>query len=391
MYNKYLRSFLKPYVHYFFSPKIGLMPYIPFFKSIIKEDPNVGMLIPEFMSLSMHMTPRSVPPRALVLASLAIVLESFKESQTSDMGPRQPLLSDPENNNATWNRVVLVGHSYGTFISGWILRQFIDIKPEETSTSRNNRPTDITNRIAHVVLVDPIPILLSNPTVAHNFLYRHPSSVCPRKLGSIAMEGDALSQSILLGYYSSPAAWQLWYFACTDADVARTLFRTFFWTEGSIWREEIAMFLSARSPADLAIMNDDPSRNGIEGCSSKRARNMAVLLGGMDQVVPAEAVRRYLTGEKQWKEHWMGQVQPLAAGGGAVVGDTTIQQVQSNAFGDDDHDDEEVLRNVTHRQTEGGGYLEVLFNAKLDHAVIFDDEKWTVPLQNVVLRYMRDI
>ena len=355
--------------------KIGLMPYIPFFKNIVKEDQNVGILIPEFMSLSMHMTPRSVPPRSLVLASLDIVLESFKEP---DMGPRQPLLSGPENN--AWNRVVLVGHSYGTFISGWILRQFIDV-PEETTTSRN-KPTDLTNKIAHVVLVDPIPILLSNPTVAHNFLYRHPSTVCPHKLGSIAMEAEVdiepgtarVSSPISPGYYSSPAAWQLWYFACTDADIARALFRTFFWMEGSIWREEIAMFLSARSPADLAITG-----NGIEG-RRKRARNMAILLGGMDQIVPAEAVRQYLTKEKRWKEHWVGRVQHLATGDAV-----DIQQVQSNTIGDNDEP-----RNGTH-QTKGGGYLEVLFNAKLDHAVIFDDEKWTVPLQNVVLRYMRDI
>ena len=58
----------------------------------------------------------------------------------------------------------------------------------------------------------------------------------------------------------------------------------------------------------------------------------------------------------------MGQVQPLAAGGSAVVGNTTIQQVQSNAICD------EALCNVTQsHQTKGGGYLEVLFNAKLDH------------------------
>ena len=90
-------------------------------------------------------------------------------------------------------------------------RQFIDIEPE-TSTSRNWR-TDITNRIAHVVLVDPMP-------------------TCPRQSFQgptpHLRHGNCGTLPVL--------------YCIADADVTRTLFRTFFRTKGSIWREEIAMF-----------------------------------------------------------------------------------------------------------------------------------------------------
>ncbi|KAG6857936.1 hypothetical protein C0991_004254, partial [Blastosporella zonata] len=65
-------------------------------------------------------------------------------------------------------------------------------------------PHPLIAKIAHVMLIDPIPILLHLPPVAYNFLHRAPSSA---------------------------AEWQLWYFASTDPDIARTLGRAFFWTE----------------------------------------------------------------------------------------------------------------------------------------------------------------
>ncbi|KAF8958051.1 hypothetical protein BDZ97DRAFT_74237 [Flammula alnicola] len=42
----------------------------------------------------------------------------------------------------------------------------------------------LAKKIAHLVLVDPVPILLSSTAVAHNFLYRQPSTVCRHTLGS---------------------------------------------------------------------------------------------------------------------------------------------------------------------------------------------------------------
>jgi hypothetical protein len=63
--------------------------------------------------------------------------------------------------------------------------------------------------------------------------------------------------------------WQLWYFACKDMGVAHTLFRTFFWSQNIIWKDEI---------------------------SDKR---VTAFLGGSDLIVDTKQVGRYLT---NWHE-----------------------------------------------------------------------------------------
>ncbi|KAF9524466.1 hypothetical protein CPB83DRAFT_909896 [Crepidotus variabilis] len=350
---------------FFHGIGIGLFPYLSFFSTISKADPDVGILLPELMSICMHMTPRSVPPRPLLLASLNTVLESLDQKPLEDLRPEtQPLLSNNStavdyqsisNRSQGWSQVVLVGHSYGTFISGWILRQLIDLDTLEQSTG-STFAENLASRISHTILIDPIPILLSNPTVAHNFLYREPSTVCPRRLGShsdLLLDEETASTSpppkptkMSPSYFSSAAAWQLWYFASRDADIARTLFRTFFWTEGGIWREEIAAFMAG----------------------SSRKHNMTVFLGGLDQVIPAEGIRRYLTRQDRWSERWSGQVDQH---------DGQLDIVES------------LREGGTRTASEDGGILDVFFNPKLDHAVLFDDARWTVPLVEVVQRYIR--
>lgn len=101
-----------------------------------------------------------------------------------------------------------------------------------------------------MLFVDPIPFLLHLPDVAFNFVYRAPR--------------DANE-------------WLLWYFASRDPDVARTLARHFFWAENVLWKEE------------------------LEG------RRVGVVLCGRDQVVNAEAVRWYLTGEREEGAYWRGR------------------------------------------------------------------------------------
>jgi hypothetical protein len=336
---------------------VGLYPYVPFLKNIIKGDRDVGILLPEFLAICSRITPRSVPPRSPTLASLNVLLESLSRTSSSPRitGEQQPLLSTTSDHNnrlntcRAWDRVVLAGNSFGTVIIGWTLRQIVDRDTEESTD--HSLVSSLGSKIAHMVLIDPIPIFISNSTVAHNFLYRKPSTVCPRQLGSIpdieVEVGFQASPPATPRYYSSAAAWQLWYFASRDADIARTLFRSFFWTECVVWREDIEVFLSGNSV-------DGPAVTG--GLDSNRFRNMAVVLGGMDQVVPAEAIRRYLTGEKKWKERWLGRIHQ------------DIGQVQVK-----------------------GGNLEVLFNPHLDHAVIFDKDKWAIPLLDVVQHYIRDV
>jgi pimeloyl-ACP methyl ester carboxylesterase len=154
------------------------------------------------------------------------------------------------------SKVTLAAHSYGTFIAGHI------VAPPPDAASTGDPALTLNRKVASLVLVDPIPLLLHLPTVAHNFLYRAPG-------------------------FRRANEWQLWYFASRDADVARVLGRCFFWEEGCIWREDLRRF------------------------SAEGGRRVSVVLGGGDQIVPSAAVRGYLTGDASEVGEW------ARAGGGS--------------------------------------------------------------------------
>ncbi|PPQ91361.1 hypothetical protein CVT25_004128 [Psilocybe cyanescens] len=595
---------------------IGLYPYIPFIRKLfppphpvsnegVVDQGDVGVLLPELLPISMHMTPLSVPPRAEMLRSLDIILDHLKTSgldvehwkdgeegrheryhdHDEDQNERSPLLrasssislssssssmgaslpsyatitpphsqrrlsvdttSNPNLNlnlnsnrhngvvpgaNTGWDSVVLVAHSYGTFVAGWIMRMCVDVDliggdglggaadvpdAEPTTETKTTGPAgeaphtlELAHKIAHMVLVDPIPILLSDPTVAHNFLYREPGSVSPVLLGSVGGVGGVrhgegsnggvgmgIAGSVGVGgessgpdihgrtgyqdadgrhttnytfnsnsnsaannqaisgigapnhsswsrYYSSAAAWQLWYFASRDADVARTLCRAFFWAEGGVWREEVEGFIggaglcaevdsAAGAISGTGSGSDSGPRSRSPSCSvtrpptgrpergrgqvRRRGRNTAVFLGGMDQIVPAEAIRRHLTKEERWTTRW-------ALRGSGFDGDSddytpaiptaSVSGTAAAAGEVEREEEEEVIRvlndpsnspsfrgdgsasvkakaisSLSPCQDGEEGMLEVLFNPILDHAVIFDEERYTEPLVEVVRRYI---
>jgi hypothetical protein len=297
----------------------------------------------------MHMTPQAVAPRPQMLASLNTILESLHS--TDRIG---------------WNRVVFSAHSYGTFIAGWIVRNCV----VSTSGDPDDDDDPLIDKIAHLVLVDPIPILISNPSVAHNFLYREPWTTTTTSTSSRCFPS-----------YSAASSWQLWYFASRDADVARTLCRSFFWSDGGMWKEEVTAFLRRRlgtgSETKSSMTYHDevddasPSSTGIslqpQASINQRRRKMAVILGGSDQIIPTEAIRRYLTNEETWKTRWVGR----------VVDDSCLE-VQTGI-----EEEEEDL--------EEKSQLEVLYDPKLDHAKIFDDKQDMIPLLEVVRRYVRDV
>lgn len=297
----------------------------------------------------MHMTPQTVAPRLQMLASLNTILESLQS--TDRIG---------------WNRVVFSAHSYGTFIAGWIVRSCLASSSVDSDVDDNS----LIDKIAHLVLVDPIPILLSNPSVAFNFLYREPWTT------------TASSSSRWFPSYSAASSWQLWYFASRDADVARTLFRSFFWSEGGMWREEVNAFLRWKGKrsetsnvksltttyydeVDDASLASHSTRIALpaQATMNQQRRKMAIVLGGSDQIIPTEAIRRYLTNEDTWKARWVGK----------VVDDSRLEIL--NGTGEE----------------EDGSPLEVLYDPKLDHAKIFDDKEDMIPLLEVVRRYVRDV
>jgi len=209
----------------------------------------------------MHIT-GMLPPSPVLVKTLNAILESHGIS-----------------------RIVVAAHSYGTFLASNVLRRPL------YSSSELER-TKLLNKVADVLLIDPVPILLHFPGVAHNFLYREPREA---------------------------SHWQLWYFACTDGDVARTLGRGMFWEEGALWKDDLREIMRGENGGDYC--------DGVGG--RKRCRNLAIVLGGEDQIVPAETVRRYLTDDSEAVERW--RAKGWASGG-------------------------------------EGGDLEVLYYAEMDHA-----------------------
>ncbi|KAI0743297.1 hypothetical protein BC629DRAFT_217644 [Irpex lacteus] len=140
----------------------------------------------------------------------------------------------------SFSSYVVIGHSYGTVTAAHILRS----SPSSSfpsSPSSSSSSSSFTQHPSAYILIDPIPFLLHHPTIAYNFIYRPPLTA---------------------------NEWQLYYFASRDPDIARVLSRHFFWAENLLWREDL------------------------------RGRRVGVVLAGRDQIVGAESVRAYLTGEE---------------------------------------------------------------------------------------------
>ncbi|KAJ6500717.1 hypothetical protein C8R45DRAFT_78955 [Mycena sanguinolenta] len=166
---------------------IGLFPYVPMLRQLLRADPTRSLVLVEFLPVSFRMT-GPMPPRRTILDAVNNILEDLNIS-----------------------KVTLAAQSYGTFIAGHI------VCPPADAASTDDPALTLNRKVAALVLIDPIPFLLHLPTVAHNFLYRDPGKWRANE-------------------------WQLWYFASRDADVARVLGRCFFWEEGCIWREDLQRF-----------------------------------------------------------------------------------------------------------------------------------------------------
>jgi len=240
------RSRTKLPILFFHGIGIGLLPYVPFFRELAAQDPDVGILAVEILPISMHITETPLVRDAMCDAITRIL------------------------NAHGLRRIVLAGHSYGTAISAFLLRRqwgSVD-KPLPLPASPMQGTNHVTNcahdgdgdggnLIAATLLMDPIPFLLHYPAVAYNFVYRE-----PRRANE----------------------WQLWYFASRDADIARALSRHFFWFESVLFREDV---LRSAGPND---------EGGREAVSTHKPMPVTVMLAGRDQIVDAPAVRAYLTG-----------------------------------------------------------------------------------------------
>lgn len=66
----------------------------------------------------------------------------------------------------------IFGHSWGTFLSSWILKS---ITPPSTDT--NEPIINFSERITHVTLIDPVAITIFLPDTIHYLLYKRPKTV----------------------------------------------------------------------------------------------------------------------------------------------------------------------------------------------------------------------
>jgi hypothetical protein len=110
---------------------------------------------------------------------------------------------------------------------------------------------------------------------------------------------------------------------------AHTLFRTFFWSESILWKEDI---------------------------SDKR---VSVFLGGRDQVIDTKQVHKYLT--------------------------------QSHDFVDEGLDDDVSWKQGEGVWIAPDGQLKVIYSEELDHAQIFDSKRRLPGLVDEVLRHLAGV
>lgn len=193
---------------------VGLCTYVRFLTQLghSARSGDVGLIVPEVLPISFRLT-HPLPRKHELLRMIIGILDHHRG----------------------WETFKLVSHSYGSVPTTHMLHSPV-----------------LQQRIAAVVLIDPITILLHLPDVAYNFTRRPPK---------MANE------------------WQLWYFASTDPGVAYSLGRRFFWRDNILWRED--------------LFSDLP-QSGAERAQLGR-RKVAVSLSGRDLIVDTASVTNYLT------------------------------------------------------------------------------------------------
>ncbi|OBZ69286.1 hypothetical protein A0H81_10886 [Grifola frondosa] len=139
---------------------IGLWPYVPFLAELAAEDPDVGIIAMENLSMSMRMC--SPPPtREALLDAITYVLDTHD-----------------------FDHVVVAAHSYGTVTAAHMLRD-----------------PALSERVSAWLLVDPIPFLLHLPAVAYNFVYRPPRTANEWQLWYFASRDPDIARALARHFF----------------------------------------------------------------------------------------------------------------------------------------------------------------------------------------------
>mmetsp|Transcript_5359 Transcript_5359/g.15121 ORF Transcript_5359/g.15121 Transcript_5359/m.15121 type:complete len:655 (+) Transcript_5359:24-1988(+) len=134
--------------------------------------------------------------------------------------------------------LTLVGHSFGSCSITWMLRR------------RDNAQFFRDYRIKHVVLMDPVTLLLSEPTVMAKFLYGSNPKL------------QVVSSELFTEYY---------------------LRRHFCWYNAELWLEDFCH-------GEVMRGNDDPDGGGHHNDYPR----FTIILSGMDEIVPSPVVHDHV-------------------------------------------------------------------------------------------------
>lgn len=123
-------------------------------------------------------------------------------------------------------KVNLIGHSFGTITTGWFVKRH-------------------PSYVSHITLIDPVSLLLSQPEVAYNFLYRKPSTL--------------IEWAIHLG-------------ASMEITIANSLRRNFWWYQNELWLEDVDLSIGIH--VSLAggdeVCNSNAVQEYVEICQKER-------------------------------------------------------------------------------------------------------------------------
>jgi pimeloyl-ACP methyl ester carboxylesterase len=138
---------------------------------------------------------RLTPNRSVILVSLDNIKMASLNTKANAPPPKiyaNAVEAILQHHHIT-QQVTIVGHSFGSMTTSWFVKYF----PE---------------RVKHVILVDPVALLLILPNVAVNFLYRNPQT---------CME------------------WLIYLAAGREITIAHTMYRNFQWQDNILWLEDL--------------------------------------------------------------------------------------------------------------------------------------------------------
>jgi pimeloyl-ACP methyl ester carboxylesterase len=137
--------------------------------------------------------------RSIVLVDLdAIMVNSFQfemPTETEFVNSVRSILIEHFGKNV---KASIVGHSFGSILSAWLLRSYPEM-------------------VSHLTLIDPVSLLLGLPDVAYNFLYKPPTT--------------------LLGHL-------IRIMASRELTVSHMLHRHFWWYNNILWLEDLPLDLN---------------------------------------------------------------------------------------------------------------------------------------------------